>query len=115
MSACRKLDPLTQRSGPLVKLYQDYLEETGSEVAAAIFALDAHHRSAMPAPATDTPLSVEQAAAQSNISVRTLYSLCAAKQLPHSRIGTGRGTIRILPNDLREYLQQSQRGEVDYL
>lgn len=116
MSACRKLTfPDDAPSGPLLKLFHGYFEETGSEVAAAIFALDAHHRELKaPAPA-DSPLTVQQAAKQFNVSSRTLYELCRSNRLPHSRIGTGRGTIRIMPSDLKEYLRRHQQGEVDYL
>jgi excisionase family DNA binding protein len=118
MSACKKLDASAEPSRPLVRLYRGYLEETGSEVAAAIFALDAfrhHQQTDAPAPAADTPLTVQQAAKRFNVSARTLYALCNERKLPHSRVGTGRGTIRIMPSDLKEYLRQSQQGEVDYL
>ena len=62
-----------------------------------------------------TPLTVRQAAERSSISAPTIYALCADGKIPHSRIGTGRGTIRIMPSDLSEFLRQTQQVEVDYL
>jgi hypothetical protein len=73
MSACRKLSfPTDAPSGPLLKLFHGYLEETGSEVAAAIFALDAHHREQTAPKPVNSPLTIQQAAKVFNVSSRTL-------------------------------------------
>lgn len=105
MSACRKLSlPIDAPSGPLVKLYHGYLEETGSEVAAAIFAIDAYRNSA-PEPTPQRPanesklLTIQQAAVEFNISKRTLYRL---KPL-HVKFGKA---VRIRRTDLENYLRQ---------
>jgi excisionase family DNA binding protein len=45
-------------------------------------------------------LSVAEAADRLGVSPRTLYRLCAEGRLPHQHLGTGRGTIRIRPEDL---------------
>ena len=65
-------------------------------------------------PAPDAPLTVQQAAKRFNIPARTLYALCADGSLRHSRIGTGRGTIRIKPPDLERLLANgSRKGLLD--
>lgn len=110
MSACRKLTfPDDAPSGPLLKLFHGYLEETGSEVAAAIFALDAYRTaepvSNLPRPAKESKLlSIAQAAEEFNISRRTLYRL---KQL-HVKFGKA---VRIRRADLENYLRQDLFGK----
>ncbi len=49
-------------------------------------------------------LTVKQAAERLGVSAATVYQLCAAKLLPHSRVGLGRGVIRISEADLAGYL-----------
>jgi excisionase family DNA binding protein len=49
-------------------------------------------------------MSVRQAAEILKCSTATVYALCAAKLLPHSRVGLGRGVIRIAEADLVAYL-----------
>jgi excisionase family DNA binding protein len=49
-------------------------------------------------------LSVRQVAERLQCSAATVYALCAAKLLPHSRVGLGRGIIRISEADLAAYL-----------
>ncbi len=49
-------------------------------------------------------LTVKQAAERLGVSPSTVYHLCAAKLLPHSRVGLGRGVIRIAEADLERYL-----------
>jgi excisionase family DNA binding protein len=53
---------------------------------------------------SQTMLTVKQAALRLGISPATVYQLCAAKLLPHSRVGRGRGVIRIAEADLDRYL-----------
>jgi excisionase family DNA binding protein len=43
-------------------------------------------------------VSVRDYAAAYGVSVATVYAMCATGKLPHVRLGTGRGTIRI-PED----------------
>ena len=49
-------------------------------------------------------LKVKDAAQRLCVSTGTIYALCERGQLPHSRIGVGRGTIRIDEQDLAVYL-----------
>jgi excisionase family DNA binding protein len=49
-------------------------------------------------------LSVKAAAERLGVSAATVYQLCAAKLLPHSRVGIGRGVIRITEADIAAYL-----------
>jgi excisionase family DNA binding protein len=52
-----------------------------------------------------TSYTVRQTADQLQVSTATIYGLCAQKRLPHIRIGTGRGTIRIRPDDLAAFVE----------
>ena len=49
-------------------------------------------------------LTVKQAAERLQCSAATVYQLCATKALPHSRVGLGRGVIRIAAADVDRYL-----------
>jgi excisionase family DNA binding protein len=51
----------------------------------------------------DYLLSVAEAADRLGVSPRTLYRLCGEGKLPHQHIGSGRGTIRIRPEDLAAF------------
>jgi excisionase family DNA binding protein len=53
-------------------------------------------------------LTVVQAAALAGVGKRTIYKLCEDGRLPHHRVGTGRGTIRIKRRDLDRYLEQNR-------
>ena len=79
------------------------------------WAIEPKKKKKRPAPASDAPLTVQQAAALFNIPARTLYALCADGSLPHARIGTGRGTIRIKPADLNRLVSNgsSKTGLLD--
>jgi excisionase family DNA binding protein len=55
-------------------------------------------------------LTVNQAAARVNVSASLIYALCASKRLRHSRIGLGRGCIRIEPVDLDEFVASQKVG-----
>jgi excisionase family DNA binding protein len=59
------------------------------------------------------PLTVADAAAWLNVSAGTIYGLCAAGKLAHSRIGLGRGTIRIKREALDALLREGQKKAVD--
>jgi hypothetical protein len=37
-----------------------------------------------------------------------VYLPCAERRLPHVRLGTGRGTIRIAEDDINEYVKNSR-------
>jgi excisionase family DNA binding protein len=50
-------------------------------------------------------LSVKQVAQRLQISPAAVYELCAARRLPHLRLGLGRGTIRIRTEDLAAFLE----------
>jgi excisionase family DNA binding protein len=109
MSACRKLSRLPEpASGPLLRLYQGYLEETGSEVAAAIFALDAL-RKVSDREATDSTsefLTVQQAAARYQLGERTVYRLVEDGKIKVHRAGKA---IRIRRLDLERHLAGRER------
>ena len=50
-------------------------------------------------------LTVKEASQQLKVSPATVYQLCAEGKLPHVRIGTRRGTIRINETDLQAFLE----------
>lgn len=52
-------------------------------------------------------LTVAEAADRLGVSPRTLYRLCDDGKLPHQHLGTGRGTIRIRPEDLAAFAQKA--------
>jgi len=51
-------------------------------------------------PSNDDWLTVADVAARLNVAPRTVYRLCEEKKLPHQRVGSGEGTIRVRPADL---------------
>jgi len=53
------------------------------------------------------PLTMQQAAQRLNIGLRTMHSLVDDGVIPHQRIGKGRGTKRVRPDDLLAYEQQT--------
>jgi excisionase family DNA binding protein len=55
-------------------------------------------------------MTVKEAAHRLNCSAETVYALCAAKLLRHSRIGLKRGRIFIAEEAIAEYLKQRERG-----
>lgn len=54
--------------------------------------------------------SVSQLAERWGVSTRTVYSLCAAGQIGHIRVGK---SIRIRPQDIEEYEATQWRGPVE--
>jgi excisionase family DNA binding protein len=70
----------------------------------------------MPRTEHEPPLTVSQAAEFLQVSPSTIYALCAAGKLAHSRIGVGRGTIRIKKETLVKLIdegQQTRPGEFE--
>jgi excisionase family DNA binding protein len=49
-------------------------------------------------------LRVKDLAQKLQCSAATVYKICAAKLLSHSRVGLGRGSIRVSEADLDAYL-----------
>lgn len=78
--------------------YHQFRQHTANDVSAALLTLAAALTGAK---ADDTPLTVKQAAECLAVSPDTIYTLCAAGKLRHQRVGKGRGTIRIAPDDLQ--------------
>lgn len=64
-------------------------------------------------------LTVRQAATLVSVSEKVIYAACeptAKSFLKHTRLGQGRGTIRIKRSDLEDFMQQNQvRVAKDYL
>jgi excisionase family DNA binding protein len=107
MSAARKLAP-PNADAPLLRLYREYLEETGEPVAAAIFAIDSYHRretgdAARVSESITGPelLTVRQAARKYNLGERTVYRM-VEEGLPVTRVGRA---VRIKPRDLERWLE----------
>ena len=55
-------------------------------------------------------LTVKEASARLRCSPSTIYTAVATGQLPHYRVGTGRGHIRIHKDDLETYWRSCRRG-----
>ena len=51
--------------------------------------------------------TVQEAAKVLRVSPSAVYDLCRIRSLPHLRVGTGRGVIRIAQADLETYLQNA--------
>jgi excisionase family DNA binding protein len=54
--------------------------------------------------------TVAETAERLKVSVATVYALCGSKQLAHTRVGVGRGTIRISDQAIEDYLQARTVG-----
>jgi excisionase family DNA binding protein len=50
-------------------------------------------------------LTVREAAERLGCSEALVYLLCSERRLPHVRLGTGRGTIRIAEDDINEFVK----------
>jgi excisionase family DNA binding protein len=48
-------------------------------------------------------MTVKEAAEALDLSIATVYQLCALRKIRHERHGAGRGTIRISPEAIDEY------------
>lgn len=55
-------------------------------------------------------LTVKEAAVRLGVSEQTVYGLCSARMLRHSRIGLGRGKIVISDEAIAEYLRGREVG-----
>lgn len=55
-------------------------------------------------------LTVHDVAQRLNVSVACVYALVASNELPHVRIGTRRGTIRISEDDLEVFINARRRA-----
>jgi excisionase family DNA binding protein len=55
-------------------------------------------------------MTVKQAADRLGVSSQTIYGLCAAHLLRHSRVGLGRGKIAIAEDAIAEYLKEREVG-----
>ena len=89
----------------IVDHYQRFLAETGSEVAAAIFALDAVNcEERGKSHARPEYLTVKEAALKYNLGERTIYRM-VEDGLPVVRAGKA---IRIKPRDLEKRLEDSE-------
>jgi excisionase family DNA binding protein len=53
-------------------------------------------------------MTVQEAAKLLEVKPATVYALCRAGLLGHLRIGTGRGTIRIEPEDLERFKAEAR-------
>jgi len=53
-------------------------------------------------------LTVRQVAEQLQVSPSMVYQLCAQGKILHHRFGLGRGTIRISPEQLHRYLEETE-------
>jgi excisionase family DNA binding protein len=50
-------------------------------------------------------LTVRESAERLGCSEALVYLLCSERRLPHVRLGTGRGTIRIAEDDINEFVK----------
>lgn len=55
-------------------------------------------------------LTIRDVQARLNVSRACAYALIQQGVLPHIRIGTGRGTIRVDADDLEQFIQQSKQA-----
>lgn len=88
--------------------YAHFLTLTGEPNAAALLTHAAFTTGQPQATSPDAPLTVAQAATALGVSQRTIYDLTTSGKLRHSRIGRGRGTIRITRDALAEYQHASE-------
>ena len=61
----------------------------------------------------EAPLTVVEAARTMKVSKDAVYDLCDSGKLRHHRIGSGRGTIRIMPNDIDDFRRSSTIAPAD--
>lgn len=82
----------------ILDIFNRHRAMTGDVQAAAVLTLaevlDREH---------EAPLTVTDAAKRLKMSPDTVYGLCESGKLPHSRIGNGRGRIRITQDDLAAF------------
>lgn len=61
--------------------------------------------------ATGPILNLQQTADEFGVSLRTITSLIASGELPHRRIGPGRGRVVTTAEDREEYLDAHREGQ----
>ena len=54
--------------------------------------------------------TVAEMAQKLRVNPATVYALCNAKKLAHTRVGAGRGAIRISDEAINNYLQTNTAG-----
>jgi excisionase family DNA binding protein len=57
-------------------------------------------------------LTVKQVSERMGVSPGTVYGLCSSRRLRHTRIGRGRGAIRISEEAVAEYLATAEVAPV---
>lgn len=82
------------------QMFLDYLELTEDKTAAANLVLADILSGCSLSDAQTEDLTVPEAAKQLKCSKITIYRLCENGKMPHYRLGTGRGVIRIRLADL---------------
>ena len=50
-------------------------------------------------------LTIEDVRKRLKVAASTVYQLCKEGRMPHHRIGSGRGTIRISEPDLHQFME----------
>lgn len=88
--------------------FRRFHEETrGDTASAAMLTLGAilarHSTENDDAGPHESPLTVAEAARAMKVSKDAVYDLCDSGKLRHHRIGSGRGTIRIMPKDIDDF------------
>ena len=57
-----------------------------------------------------TLLTVKEVCQQLSVSPACVYALVKAGELPSVRIGTGRGTIRVVEEDVKSFVERARQG-----
>lgn len=57
-------------------------------------------------------MKVKDVAARLEVAPGTVYLLIAQGLMPHYRVGTGRGHIRITEDQLQQYLDANERNKI---
>jgi excisionase family DNA binding protein len=113
MSAARKLTPQAENTpSPLLRLYREYLDETGEPTAAAIFALDEFHRKdgGRDQSTGRAVLTPPQVARQLGVDPATVIGWIRSGEMKASNVGKGsqRPRYRIQQSDLDAFLRKRQ-------
>jgi len=92
--------------------FHRFHEETGGDTASAAMltlgAILAGRSTEVDGERPDElPLTVVEAARAMKVSKDAVYDLCDSGKLRHHRIGSGRGTIRIMPRDIDDFRRSS--------
>lgn len=84
-----------------IPTFHRFQRETNDDIAAAILTLAEKFKASQP----DT-LTTEQAADILGCLPKTVRSMCSDGRLRSHRVGRGRGTIRIVRDDLESYMKE---------